>query len=67
MKKKFLKRINLILGTLIFTLIGMAMNGCVCKYGSPEPPDEPYPVLYGPAPDVEEVVDTTANSPVVEE
>lgn len=66
MKKKLLKRINFILGTLIFTLVGMAMNSCVCKYGSP-PDDEQYPVLYGPAPDFEEVVDTTANNPVAEE
>ncbi|MBR6017994.1 MAG: hypothetical protein IK073_05185 [Paludibacteraceae bacterium] len=64
MKKKLLTRVNLMLGSVIFSLVGTA--GCnMVKYG-PEPMYGPAPydslqVLYGPAP-IEQVEDTTANN-----
>ena len=63
MKKKLLTRVNLMLGSVIFSLVGTA--GCnMVKYG-PEPmygtPDDSLQVLYGPAP-IEQVEDTTANN-----
>ena len=44
MKKKLLTRINLILGSAVFSLMGL--SACYVKYGCPPEPD--LPVLYGP-------------------
>ena len=44
MKKKLLTRINLILSSAIFSLVGL--SACYVKYGCPPEPD--LPVLYGP-------------------
>ena len=64
MKKKILNRVNIALGAFIFSLLGFSSCEGAKKYGPPEPE---MSVLYGPAPDFEEVVDTTANNPVAEE
>lgn len=44
MKKKLLTRINLILGSAVFSLMGL--SACYVKYGCPPEPD--LLVLYGP-------------------
>ena len=46
MKKKLLTRINLILSSAVFSLMGL--SACLVKYGCP--PDNPV-VLYGPPSD----------------
>ena len=64
MKKKILTRVNVALGAFIVSLLGFASCEGAKKYGPPEPDME---VLYGPAPNIEEVAETAANNPVVDE
>ena len=72
MKKKMLNRINLLLGTVIFSLLGL--NSCerMVKYGAPpDPPEERDTLpdnivpLYGVQTPVLE--DVTADNPLSEE